>query len=119
AVRDSDIPALLDHPCDVPAGLSRCDVLVADRLVHTVLDQRVAADRHDRGSPCHDRSYSMAPSTRASSAMRMTTPLNASNQYRACRVESTSGGSSSMRGSECRTMASLFARSRSSSRVTR
>ena len=63
--------------------------------------------------------YSIAPSTSEISAIRMTTPLNASDQYRACRVPSTSSGSSSMRGRLWRTIDSGFARSRSSSRVTR
>src|SRR5512143_2688169 len=45
-------------------------------------------------------SYSTAPRTRASSAMRITTPLKASCQYRDQRVISTSAGTSSMRGSE-------------------
>src|SRR5450755_865882 len=67
----------------------------------------------------HVPTYSMAPRTSESSAIRMTTPLNASYQYQLCLVLSTSGGSSSIRGSECRMMAELFALSRSSSRVTR
>ena len=47
AVPDGDVPAVLDHRRDVPAGLAGRDVLVADALVHRVLDQRVAADRDD------------------------------------------------------------------------
>ena len=47
AVPDGHVPAVLDHRRDVPAGLAGRDVLVADALVHRVLDQRVAADRDD------------------------------------------------------------------------
>ena len=47
AVADRDVPAVLDHRSDVPAGLAGRDVLVADGLVLLVLDQRVAADRDD------------------------------------------------------------------------
>src|SRR5581483_11067763 len=63
--------------------------------------------------------YSSAPSTSERSAIRRTTPLNASCQYRAWRVSSTSTGSSSIRGRLWRMIAPVFARSRSSSRVTR
>ena len=53
SVADHDVPAVLDHRGDVPAGLTGGDVLVADRLVLLVLDERVAADRHDRGAGLH------------------------------------------------------------------
>ena len=53
AVADHDVPAVLDHRGDVPTGLTGRDVLVADRLVLLVLDERVAADRHDRGARLH------------------------------------------------------------------
>ena len=53
--------------------------------------------------------YSIRPKTSDSSAMRITTPLKASTQYRACRVLSTSGRSSSMRGSECKIIESGLA----------
>ena len=79
AVGNGHVPTLTDHPRDVPAGLARRDVLIADGLMLTVLDERVAADRDD-GRSSHDVPYSTAPRTSARSAMRITTPLNASNQ---------------------------------------
>jgi hypothetical protein len=39
AVADRDVPAVLDHRGDVPAGLAGGNVLVADSLMKPILDQ--------------------------------------------------------------------------------
>ena len=68
---DRDIPTVGDQGSDVMICLAGSEVLIFDRLMIFVCDEGVAADGdHDTG---HD--YSIAPSTRASSAIRMTTPL--------------------------------------------
>jgi len=47
-VPDHDVPPLGDHDRNVLGRLLRRQVLAADVLVRPVLDQRVAADGHDR-----------------------------------------------------------------------
>ena len=70
AVGNGHIPSLSDQGCDVVVGLGCGGVLILDRLVVGVGNQRVAADSdNDCGH------YSHAPRTDDSSAMRMTTPL--------------------------------------------
>src|SRR5579872_272627 len=49
AMGDDDVPAVLDHADDVAARLLGGDVLVADRLVLGVFDERVPADGDDGG----------------------------------------------------------------------
>ncbi len=79
AVGDGHVPAVGDELGDVLIRLPRRFVLVLDGLMLFVLDQGVTADGDDRSR----HRYSTAPSTRASKAIRMTTPLYASCQYRA------------------------------------
>ena len=62
AVAHDDIPAVLDHRRDVPAGLAGRDVLIAHGLVRLVVDQRVAADRHDRAPRAHPVTPKAPPS---------------------------------------------------------
>ena len=70
AVDDDQVPSLGDEIGDVVGGLGRRLVLVLDRLVGRVLDQRVAPDGDDGAG----HGYSIAPSTSDSSAIRITTP---------------------------------------------
>ncbi len=123
-----DCASVDQHRARTAGALGRAAVL--DRphteVVAEQLEQaRALARLRDTGFPLSVNSrprllrYSIAPSTSEMSAIRMTTPLNASDQYRACRVPSTSSGSSSMRGRLWRTIDPGFALSRSSSRVTR
>src|SRR3990172_2862006 len=91
--------------------------VVAEDLEHAPPVAGIGGDRLTVERELHR--HSIAPRTSARRDMRVTTPLNASIQYLACRVASTSSGSSSMRGRLCRTIESGLAWSRSSSRVTR
>ncbi len=71
AVRDGDIPPVLDELGDVLVGLRRCVVLILHRLVLGIGDEGVPSD-------CDDdlrHGYSITPMTEARSAMRITTPL--------------------------------------------
>ena len=113
-----------DHRARAAGALRRAPVLhrpqpevVAEQLEQALPFARLRDDSLPVERELHR--YSTAPSTSAIRAIRMTTPLNASCQYRAWRVASTSAGSSSMRGRLCRTIALCGAFSRRSCRVTR
>ena len=67
---DDYLPTAGDEVGDVTSRFIRGTVLILDRDVQRIGDQRVASNGYD-GSR---HRYSTAPSTRESSAMRMTTP---------------------------------------------
>ena len=103
AVSDDDVPAVLDHRGDVPAGLPRRDVLVADRLVLLVPDQRVAADR-DHCTPGGHHAAPNPPIVRARSAFAMCIRFSASSQTTECGPSMTASVTSRPRsaGRQCR-----------------
>src|SRR5207244_7973252 len=74
AMGDGDVPATPDHAGDVPARLAGGDVLVPDRLVEPVLDQRVPADRHHCPAPhFEDRPVCRVRNTMVNASSRYTT----------------------------------------------